>query len=123
MPLPVPHAFLQTHSVCADSFTTLLCAGSNVTSVAEDEVIRILVLIRNFLPARDQIVSGNWDVPAVAVNSWDLIEQDRWHCWWWTHWLPHDEEAQGGCIYRPPLPPPHPASSPQQHMHMRPASL
>ena len=53
----------------------LLLAGSNVTSVAEDEVMRILVLIRNYLPARDQIVSGSWDVPAVAVNSWDLIDK------------------------------------------------
>lgn len=75
MPLPVHHTFLHTHSVHADSSTMLLCAGSNVTSVAEDEVMRILVLIRNFLPARDQIVSGNWDVPAVAVNSWDLIDK------------------------------------------------
>lgn len=50
-------------------------AGSNVTSVAEDEVMRILVLMRNFLPARDQIVSGEWNVPAVAVNSWDLMDK------------------------------------------------
>ena len=50
-------------------------AGSNVTSVAEDEVMRILVLIRNFLPARDQIVSGDWNVPAVAVKSWDLMDK------------------------------------------------
>ena len=34
--------------------------GSNVTSVAEDEVMRILVLIRNYLPARDQVVKGDW---------------------------------------------------------------
>lgn len=46
-----------------------------MTSVAEDEVMRILVLIRNFLPARDQIVNGNWDVPAVAVESWDLMDK------------------------------------------------
>lgn len=46
-----------------------------MTSVAEDEVMRILVLIRNFLPARDQIVEGNWDVPAVAVESWDLMDK------------------------------------------------
>ena len=49
--------------------------GSNVTSVAEDEVMRILVLIRNFLPARDQVVKGDWDVPAVAVESWDLMDK------------------------------------------------
>ena len=50
-------------------------SGSNVTSVAEDEVMRILVLIRNFLPARDQIVNGDWNVPAVAVESWDLMDK------------------------------------------------
>jgi len=49
--------------------------GSNVTSVAEDEVMRILVLIRNYLPARDQVVKGDWDVPAVAVESWDLMDK------------------------------------------------
>ena len=53
----------------------LLCAGSNVTSVAEDEVMRILVLLRNYLPARDQIVSEDWNVPAVAINSWDLMDK------------------------------------------------
>ena len=64
------------HSVCAVLIASMVpLAGSNVTSVAEDEVMRILVLIRNYLPARDQIVSGNWDVPAVAVNSWDLIDK------------------------------------------------
>ena len=49
--------------------------GSNVTSVAEDEVMRILVLIRNYLPARDQVMKGDWDVPAVAVESWDLMDK------------------------------------------------
>ena len=60
---------------CTEPASILPLAGSNVTSVAEDEVMRILILIRNYLPARDQIVSGNWDVPAVAVNSWDLIDK------------------------------------------------
>ena len=46
-----------------------------MTSVAEDEVMRILVLIRNYIPARDQIINNEWDVPAVAVNSWDLIDK------------------------------------------------
>ena len=46
-----------------------------MTSVAEDEVMRILILLRNYLPARDQIVADDWNVPKVAVNSWDLIDK------------------------------------------------
>lgn len=37
-----PHSFIYT------------CAGSNTVSVAEDEVLRILLLMRNFLPAHEQ---------------------------------------------------------------------
>ena len=47
-------------------------AGSNNVSVAEDEVLRILILLRNFLPAHQQIRDGGWDVAAVAGGSFDL---------------------------------------------------
>lgn len=47
-------------------------AGSNNESVAEDEVMRILLLVRNFLPAHQQILKKEWDVPATAGRSWDL---------------------------------------------------
>jgi phosphoglycerate dehydrogenase-like enzyme len=42
---------------CATVRCRLLCccAGSNVTSVAEDEVMRMLVMFRNFIPAHEQI--------------------------------------------------------------------
>jgi hypothetical protein len=36
------------HSVC-------LFSGSNVTSVAEDEIMRILILMRNFIPGYKQV--------------------------------------------------------------------
>lgn len=36
--------------------------GSNVVSVAEHVMTSILVLIKNFLPAHEQIVKGNWNV-------------------------------------------------------------
>lgn len=62
-------------AIVNDTLQLLLCAGSNVTSVAEDEVMRILILLRNYLPARDQIVSEDWNVPAVAINSWDLMDK------------------------------------------------
>ena len=50
-------------------------AGSNTTSVAEDNVLRILLLQRNFLPAHQQILDDKWDVPAVASKAHDLIEK------------------------------------------------
>ncbi|GAA5824358.1 hypothetical protein JCM11251_000388 [Rhodosporidiobolus azoricus] len=46
--------------------------GSNVTSVAEHVLLSILVLVRNFVPAHEQITRGEWDVAAVAKASWDL---------------------------------------------------
>ena len=47
--------------------------GSNNTSVAEDEVMRILILLRNFVPAHNLIQKKIWDVPASACHSWDLM--------------------------------------------------
>ena len=46
--------------------------GSNVVSVAEHVVMTILVLIRNFVPAHEQIERGDWDVAAVAKQEYDL---------------------------------------------------
>ena len=41
-------------------------------SVAEDEVMRILLMVRNFVPAHRQILDKVWDVPRTAGRSWDL---------------------------------------------------
>ncbi|KJZ73148.1 Putative formate dehydrogenase [Hirsutella minnesotensis 3608] len=46
--------------------------GSNVVSVAEHVVMTILILIRNFVPAHEQIERGDWDVAAVAAQEFDL---------------------------------------------------
>ncbi|KAL6551496.1 formate dehydrogenase (NAD+) [Orobanche gracilis] len=46
--------------------------GSNVVSVAEDELMRILILVRNFLPGYHQVISGDWNVAAVAHRAYDL---------------------------------------------------
>ncbi|OLL25661.1 Formate dehydrogenase [Neolecta irregularis DAH-3] len=46
--------------------------GSNVVSVAEHVVMTILILIRNFIPAHEQIVAGDWDVAAAARREYDL---------------------------------------------------
>ncbi|KAL8291239.1 hypothetical protein RQP46_002217 [Phenoliferia psychrophenolica] len=46
--------------------------GSNVVSVAEHVLMSILLLVRNFVPAHEQIMAGEWDVAAVAKNAYDL---------------------------------------------------
>ena len=38
----------------------LQCTESNTESVAEDEIMRMLILIRNFVPGWKQIVEGGW---------------------------------------------------------------
>ena len=40
--------------------------------MAEDEVLRILLLMRNFLPAWKLIQERTWNVPQSAQKSWDL---------------------------------------------------
>ncbi|XP_027151356.1 formate dehydrogenase, mitochondrial [Coffea eugenioides] len=46
--------------------------GSNVVSVAEDELMRILILVRNFLPGHHQVISGDWNVAGIAYRAYDL---------------------------------------------------
>jgi len=46
--------------------------GSNVVSVAEHVVMTILALVRNFVPSHEMIIKGDWEVAAVAKNSYDL---------------------------------------------------
>ncbi|KAL9250862.1 Formate dehydrogenase, mitochondrial-like protein [Drosera capensis] len=46
--------------------------GSNTVSVAEDELMRILILVRNFLPGYHQVISGEWNVAAIAYRAYDL---------------------------------------------------
>ncbi|KAK8865853.1 hypothetical protein IAR55_001001 [Kwoniella newhampshirensis] len=47
-------------------------SGSNVVSVAEHVVMSILLLVRNFVPAHEQIVSDDWNVAQIARNAYDL---------------------------------------------------
>lgn len=49
--------------------------GSNVVSVAEHVVMTILDLVRNFVPAHEQAVSGGWDIAAVAKDTYDLEDK------------------------------------------------
>lgn len=52
--------------------SVLEVTGSNVVSVAEHILMTILVLVRNFVPAHEQIMQGDWNVAAVAKDSYDL---------------------------------------------------
>ncbi|MCD2186944.1 NAD-dependent formate dehydrogenase [Actinomycetospora soli] len=46
--------------------------GSNVVSVAEHNVLQILALVRNFVPAHAEARDGGWDVAAVSAPAHDL---------------------------------------------------
>lgn len=46
--------------------------GSNVVSVAEHNVLQILALVRNFVPAHQQVVDGRWDVADASQEAHDL---------------------------------------------------
>lgn len=46
-----------------------------MTSVAEDEVLRVLALVRNFAPGWKQVNEGGWNVAAVVHHSYDLIDR------------------------------------------------
>jgi len=62
---------------CANEhkITVAEVTGSNVVSVAEHVVLTILSLVRNFVPAHEQIMAGGWDVAAIAKNAYDLEDK------------------------------------------------
>lgn len=66
------HVDLNAANKTNGGITVAEVTGSNVVSVAEHVVMTILILIRNFVPAHEQIEAGGWDVAAVAKNEWDL---------------------------------------------------
>ncbi|TXT11181.1 hypothetical protein VHUM_01932 [Vanrija humicola] len=47
-------------------------SGSNVVSVAEHVVMTMLVLVRNFVPAHEQIIAHDWNVAQIARNAFDI---------------------------------------------------
>ncbi|KAK9807136.1 hypothetical protein WJX73_009721 [Symbiochloris irregularis] len=65
------HVDLQ--AAADNNLTVAEVTGSNTTSVAEDNVLRIVLLMRNFLPALEQIKEKKWDVPAVAAHAHDMM--------------------------------------------------
>jgi len=63
---------IDLHAAAEKGMTVAEVSGSNVVSVAEDELMRILLLVRNFLPAHKQVSEGGWNVAAVAYRAFDL---------------------------------------------------
>ncbi|EMC96545.1 hypothetical protein BAUCODRAFT_480175 [Baudoinia panamericana UAMH 10762] len=66
------HVDLNAANKTNGGITVAEVTGSNVVSVAEHVVMTILVLVRNFVPAHEQIAAGDWNVAAVAKNEYDL---------------------------------------------------
>ncbi len=49
--------------------------GSNVVSVAEHVVMQVLALVRNYMPAYQEVLAGGWDIGKVAARSHDLEDK------------------------------------------------
>ncbi|XP_047313362.1 formate dehydrogenase, mitochondrial [Impatiens glandulifera] len=59
-------------AAAAAGLTVAEVTGSNVVSVAEDELMRILILVRNFIPGYTQVINGEWNVAGIAYRAYDL---------------------------------------------------
>ncbi|PIA62020.1 hypothetical protein AQUCO_00200184v1 [Aquilegia coerulea] len=63
---------IDLKAAAAAGLTVAEVTGSNVVSVAEDELMRILILVRNFVPGYKQVITGDWNVAAIAHRAYDL---------------------------------------------------
>ena len=57
------------------AITVAEITGSNVVSVAEHVVMQILALVRNYMPAYQEVLDGGWDISKVAAPSHDLEDK------------------------------------------------
>ena len=57
------------------NITVAEITGSNVVSVAEHVVMQILTLVRNYIPAYQEVVGGGWDIGKIAARSHDLEDK------------------------------------------------
>ena len=53
-------------AAAAHKITVAEITGSNVVSVAEQVVMHILTLVRNYIPAYKQVIEGRWDIAEIA---------------------------------------------------------
>ena len=59
-------------AAAARGITVAEITGSNVVSVAEQVVMHILALVRNYIPAYKQVLEGRWDIAEIASKAHDL---------------------------------------------------
>lgn len=62
-------------AACDRNITVAEVTGSNVVSVAEHVVMQILSLVRNYIPAYQQVINGQWDIAAIANQAYDLEDK------------------------------------------------
>ncbi|MFP5070980.1 NAD-dependent formate dehydrogenase [Pseudonocardia nantongensis] len=63
---------IDTDAATGHGITVAEVTNSNVVSVAEHNVLQILALVRNFVPAHQQVLDGRWDVADAAQEAHDL---------------------------------------------------
>lgn len=66
---------IDTDAAAERGITVAEVTGSNVVSVAEHAVMQLLALVRNFVPAYQQVVDGRWDVADVAAEAHDIEDK------------------------------------------------
>jgi formate dehydrogenase len=55
-----------------NGITVAEITGSNVVSVAEQVIMHILAVVRNYIPAYNQVINGRWDIAEIAAKAHDL---------------------------------------------------
>ncbi len=62
-------------AAAAHNITVAEITGSNVVSVAEQVVMHILALVRNYIPAYKQVIEGRWDIADITSKAHDLEDK------------------------------------------------
>ncbi|KAA1473834.1 NAD-dependent formate dehydrogenase [Dentipellis sp. KUC8613] len=63
---------IDLNAAVDNKLQVLEVTGSNVVSVAEQVLMSMLVLVRNFVPANEMVRRGDWNVADIAQNAFDL---------------------------------------------------
>lgn len=66
---------IDADAATRNGITVAEVTGSNVVSVAEHAVMQLLTLVRNYIPAYQQVVDGRWDIADIAARSHDLEDK------------------------------------------------
>ncbi|XP_051117763.1 formate dehydrogenase, mitochondrial-like [Andrographis paniculata] len=47
--------------------------GAMLFQFAQDELMRVLILVRNFVPGHHEVTTGEWNVAGIAYRGYDLV--------------------------------------------------